>query len=190
MTISTIQQNRLLCWRPCNPNPAVSGQPLGCAKAGTHILGIELAVMVAIEGVKDGIATEPFLTADAAIAIEIIQQEDLLGGMGKAALFQHREAMGQLGFEGFDRFGEALDAFGELLVGHAVFGHHLLEALGIDAQLVQLAAGVAAVELAHQGAPLLAQLIEQFGEIVSRSQPASSMISSMLRKLAPITSVV
>ena len=36
----------------------------------------------------------------------------------------------------------------------------------------------------------LLQLAEQVGAIVSRSQPASSMISPMLRKLAPITSVL
>ena len=72
---------------------------------------MELAVVIAIEGIKNGIATEPFLAGDAAVAIEIIEQEDLLGGMGEGGTtFQHSEAMGQLGFEGFDCFGEALNA--------------------------------------------------------------------------------
>ena len=120
--------------------------------------------MVAIEGIKDSIATQPFLAADATIPIEIIEQEDLLGCMGKGgSAFQHSQSMGQLSFQGFDRFGEALDAFGKLLVSHAVFSHHLLEALGIDAQFLQLAAGVAAIELAHQGSFLVAELIEEFG---------------------------
>jgi hypothetical protein len=56
---------------------------------------MELAVVVAIEGIEDGIATEPFLAADAAVAIEIVEQEDLLGGMGEGGTtFQHGEAMG------------------------------------------------------------------------------------------------
>jgi hypothetical protein len=60
---------------------------------------MELAVVVAIEGIEDGIATEPFLAADAAVAIEIVEQKDLLGCMGECGTtFQNGKAMGQLGF--------------------------------------------------------------------------------------------
>ena len=85
--------------------------------------------MVGVEGIEHRIATQPFLPGDTAIAIEIIEQEDLLGGMGEGrGSLQLTEAMGQLGFEGFNRLDETANPLIELVGGHGIGGHHRVEA--------------------------------------------------------------
>ena len=58
-------------------------QGKGRAETLAHIILGQATVMVLVQGIKHGIGPKPFITGDAAIAIEIIQQENLLNGMAK-----------------------------------------------------------------------------------------------------------
>ena len=119
--------------------------------------------MVRIEGIEHRIAAEPFLPGDAAIAIEIIEQEDLLGGVGEGrSTFQLTEAMGQLGFEGFNRLDETANPLIKLVGGHGIGDHHRVEAGAVQVELGPGGGRGRPIELAGQVRFAAAQLIQQF----------------------------
>ena len=73
------------------------GKGQGRPKTTAHIRRHQAAIVVRIEGIEHRIAAEPFLPGDAAIAIEIIEQEDLLGSVGESRIpLKFTEEMGQL----------------------------------------------------------------------------------------------
>ena len=78
-------------------------QGKGRAEALAHIILSQTTVMVLIQGIKHGIGPQPFITGDAAIAIEIIQQENLLNGMANGSTaFKFSQTMAELLLEGLD----------------------------------------------------------------------------------------
>ena len=82
-------------------------------------------VMVAIHGIKDGIGSEPLFAGNDAIAVEIIEAKELGRRFGHgAATLQLAESSGEEGLGIFQRLGEALNAFGQLVTGHSIFLMH------------------------------------------------------------------
>lgn len=70
-------------------------------------------VMVVIHDIKDGIGAEPLLAGNDAIAVEIVEAEQLMGGFSYGgAAFELTESSGEKRFGIFQRLGEALNAFG------------------------------------------------------------------------------
>ncbi len=139
--------------------------------------------MVPVQGIKDRKRAAPLLAGDEAIAVEVVGAEEGLGGVADAGLaFQDLEASLEHLLEGLDGLGEALDALVQLLPGHLVLGMHLPERGLVQGDSIFAAGrGGGGVELAGQ-LPLGGA---QLGE-----QGRGDGDSPMLRKLAPITSVL
>jgi hypothetical protein len=53
----------------------------GGAQAATDVVGDEPAILVRVEGIKNRVTAYPFLAGDTTIAIEIIQQKNLMNSM-------------------------------------------------------------------------------------------------------------
>ena len=108
--------------------------------------------MVKIEGVKDSIATKPFIAGDGSITVHVIEHEDLLNGMTESfAPLQFSESMGQLMLKGFDRFAETFDAFTELVRRHTITRHHRVEAFAVDMNLRFGAGGIGRIQFLSKG---------------------------------------
>ena len=66
-----------------------------------HIDGHQPAVLIGVEGIKDGIAAQPFLTANAAISIEVVKQKYFVHCVAEGgAPFQLGQPVGELGLHG------------------------------------------------------------------------------------------
>ena len=85
-------------WRKDRPSAADRQRR---SQAAAHILGSEAAVVIGVEGIEDSIAAEPFLPGDAAVTVEIVEQEDLVNRMGEGGpALDDGQAMGQLSKSG------------------------------------------------------------------------------------------
>ena len=86
---------------------------------------------------------------------------------------------------------EEADAFGEFFGGHGVFVQQPAEFLFVERQAFDFVLfGRCGIEFAFDRRQLLLfSSPSNCGLMVSRSQPANSRISPLLRKLAPMTSV-
>jgi hypothetical protein len=75
------------------------------AQAPTHIFWREPPILIGVKGVKHCIAAQPLFARDTAIAVKIVEEKNLMDGMGESGLpFQACQAMGQLHFQGFNGF--------------------------------------------------------------------------------------
>ena len=118
--------------------------------------------MVNIKSIENGIAAQPFIPGDAAIAIHVIEHEDLLNRMAEGLTsLEFRKAMGQHAFQGFDGFAEALDAFPEFVCGHPIRGHEGVELFLLHMNLRFAVGGIGRIEFAVQCGLTGAQLIKQ-----------------------------
>ena len=89
--------------------------------------------MILIEGIKNRITTEPFITGNATVAIEIVEQENFLNCMTKCRSTLHfSKSMGKLLLQGFNRLTKAFDAFAKLVGRHAIFCHKGIKTLTIQ----------------------------------------------------------
>ena len=119
--------------------------------------------MVTIERIKYRIAAEPFVPGDAAITIEIIQQEDLLHGMGeRRSSLQFSQTVSKLLLQGFNRLAEALDAFTQLVGGHPILSHQRIKTLPIHMDLSFSSRSFGSIQLATERTVNLTQLIQEF----------------------------
>ena len=120
--------------------------------------------MIKIKGIENGIAAKPLIPGDATVAVHVVEHEDLLHGMTEGlSSLDFRQSMSQHAFEGFDRLAESLDAFTELVGGHAVRSHHGIECGPVDLNLGLAVRGVGTIELAIEPGVAGTQLIEEFG---------------------------
>ena len=143
---------------------ASGAQGKGRAETLAHIILGQATIMILIQGIKHGIGPQPFITGDAAIAIEIIQQENLLNGMAKGSTaFEFSQSVAELLFEGLDGFAEALDPFTELVGGHAIGGHLLIKGDTVDMQLRLSRSRFGGIQLAAQRLISTAKLVEKLG---------------------------
>lgn len=132
------------------------GQGQGSPQAAAHILRHQTSILVGVEGIKYRITAEPLLAGDAAIAIEIVEQEDFVHRMRKSGpTLQFSEAMGELGLEGFDGLAETANALVELLAGHRVGGHLVSKAGLIEADAGLGAARCGGIKAAFQVSSVL-----------------------------------
>jgi len=70
----------------------------------------QAAILVGVESIEHGIAAQPLLAGDAAIAVEVVEQKDLMNGMGEGRTsLQFNEAVGQLSLQGLDGLAEPED---------------------------------------------------------------------------------
>ena len=73
----------------------------------------------------------------------------------------HRQAMGQLGLQGFDRLGKTANTLIQFFAGHLVRGHHRLKHLLIDMNAIRTWTRFSGIQLALQHPFAFAQLIHQ-----------------------------
>ena len=119
------------------------------SKATAHVLWRQSTVMVKVERIEDRIATEPLIASDAAVSIEIIQQEDFLNGVAEGgATLKLSQAMGQLLLQRFDGLAEALDPFTQFVGCHAIRRHQGIETILVNVDLFFITDGGPSIELA------------------------------------------
>jgi hypothetical protein len=83
-----------------------------CPQAAAHIIRSQPSILIRVQGIEHRITAKPLLSGDAAITIEIIQEEDFMHRMGEGGLpLKGGKTMGKLNLECLDGFGKAANPF-------------------------------------------------------------------------------